>query len=580
MFIRHVEIRHFRGIDKLDWHVNGRLVCLVGPGDSTKTTILDAIEVTLVPRWFVPFADADFFQADTGQPISISVTIGELPDDLMGDEKCGLCLRGYRPNEPFCDDPEDGWEPVVTVKLQVAEDLEPRWELVKDSLPDPRPLSWRDRERLGMARLGDDMERHLSWSRGSALAKITERVTTAGPTLALANRAANAAILSATTLGELNAAAGQAREAAKEFGVKTSPLRPGLDTQSVSFGTGALSLHDEHDVPLRAVGLGTRRLAGLAIQQAGLGPEAILLVDEVEYGLEPHRIRRLLNKLVSDHDGAMTHEGEQQDPKGQVLMTTHSPTAIMALPVTDLRFVTSESGTTTVEQVDSHAVDAIQPIVRKLGHALLARKIVVCEGKTEEALCRVLDEDWASKHEGHTFGYLGVVPVYGEGRTNGPKAAEELRRIGYNVAFVGDSDEPIQPDKNTLEASNVKVVLWEGNMATEERIASDLPWAALQSFVDTAIEVRDLNSVLDSIGHRIGQPLTPIGPSIDDWLGDSIDESHVRNAIGQTAKQQGWFKDLNAGDKLARIAVDALPDMDNSEFAESLTQLEDWVYGD
>lgn len=578
MFIRHVAISHFRGIESLDWHVNGRLVCLVGPGDSTKTTILDAIELALAPRWFVPFADADFFQADTSQPISISVTIGELPNELLGDEKCGLYLRGYRPNN-FHDDPEDGWEPVVTVQLHVTDDLEPRWELAKENLPDLRPLSWRDRERLGMARLGDDIERHLTWSRGSALAKITEKETTAGPTLALANRAANAAILGATNLGELEAAAALAREAAEKFGVKSSPLRPGLDTQSVSFGTGALSLHDEQKIPFRAVGLGTRRLAGLAVQQAGLGPDAILLIDEIEYGLEPHRIRRLLNKLIADHEAETTDGGEQETSHGQVLMTTHSPTAIMALPVTDLRFVKSVGGATTVAQVDSDTVDAIQPIVRKIGHALLARKIVVCEGKTEEALCRVLDQAWASDHDGHTFGYLGIVPVYGEGRTNGPKAAAEFRRIGYTVAFVGDSDEPIQPDQANLEAIGVKVVLWEGNMATEQRIASDLPWASLQTLVNAAIDERGEMSILDSIGRCLGRTLTSTGPSIDNWLSESTDVQ-VRAAIGQTAKQNGWFKNLNAGERLARIVVGALPEMAASAFSQSLSLLEDWVYGE
>lgn len=59
MLIKHIAVTHFRGIKSLDWHVNGRLICLVGPGDSTKTTILDAIEFALAPRWYVPFPHPD-----------------------------------------------------------------------------------------------------------------------------------------------------------------------------------------------------------------------------------------------------------------------------------------------------------------------------------------------------------------------------------------------------------------------------------------------------------------------------------------------------------------------------------------
>ena len=46
-------IRNFRGIRELDWHVDGTILCLVGPGDSTKTTILDAIELAMTPQWNV-----------------------------------------------------------------------------------------------------------------------------------------------------------------------------------------------------------------------------------------------------------------------------------------------------------------------------------------------------------------------------------------------------------------------------------------------------------------------------------------------------------------------------------------------
>ncbi|MHC4406055.1 MAG: ATP-dependent nuclease [Planctomycetota bacterium] len=233
MLIEHVAISRFRGIKALDWHVNGRLVCLVGPGDSTKTTILDAIEFVLAPRWYVPFSDADFYEANTTQPFSIRVTIGELTDELLSDDRCGLYLRGYRPNEPIRDDPEDGWKPVVTVQLQVSADLEPRWELVKESNPEPKQLSWRDRERLGMTRLGDNAELNLTWSRGSALARITGEETPTGPSLGLATRAANEAIAGAS-LSDLEDAAKTARQAAASFGVSTSELCPGLDLQAAS----------------------------------------------------------------------------------------------------------------------------------------------------------------------------------------------------------------------------------------------------------------------------------------------------------------------------------------------------------
>ena len=83
MVIRHVKITRFRGIKELEWAVDGRMVCLVGPGDSTKTTILDAIELALAPRWPVQFSDVDFYECESkpDDPIEIEVTVGELPEE-------------------------------------------------------------------------------------------------------------------------------------------------------------------------------------------------------------------------------------------------------------------------------------------------------------------------------------------------------------------------------------------------------------------------------------------------------------------------------------------------------------------
>ena len=43
MRIRHLAIRRFRGIRELDWSVRGQMICLIGQGDSTKSTILNAL---------------------------------------------------------------------------------------------------------------------------------------------------------------------------------------------------------------------------------------------------------------------------------------------------------------------------------------------------------------------------------------------------------------------------------------------------------------------------------------------------------------------------------------------------------
>ncbi len=59
--IHNLKIKNFRGIKELD-HTFGpaNFVCLVGRGDSGKTTILEAIEYALYPNWSPSISDNDF----------------------------------------------------------------------------------------------------------------------------------------------------------------------------------------------------------------------------------------------------------------------------------------------------------------------------------------------------------------------------------------------------------------------------------------------------------------------------------------------------------------------------------------
>jgi putative ATP-dependent endonuclease of the OLD family len=93
--IRKVEIEHFRAIEKLAWCPTDGINCLVGPGDSGKSSILDAIDFCLGARRSLQFTDADFHRLEVQTPISISVTVGELDDQLKSFEAYGLYLRGF-----------------------------------------------------------------------------------------------------------------------------------------------------------------------------------------------------------------------------------------------------------------------------------------------------------------------------------------------------------------------------------------------------------------------------------------------------------------------------------------------------
>jgi hypothetical protein len=162
MQLRQLSVRNFRGIEHVDWIPGAAFCCVIGSGDSGKSTILDAVEAALSSRWF-SFSEPDFNARDTSRGILIQATVGELSRALLSDERFGLHIRVWTVDSRLRDEPEDGDEPVLTVRLTVDATLEPSWELVCDRAETPRTLSNRDRALFGLVRLAGDDAKHLAW---------------------------------------------------------------------------------------------------------------------------------------------------------------------------------------------------------------------------------------------------------------------------------------------------------------------------------------------------------------------------------------------------------------------------------
>ena len=568
MRLRRIEIQRFRGIKEFQWDPPGAFVCLIGPGDSTKTTIIDAIELALSPRWNVPFDDADFYDAKTDEPLSITVTVGALPERLKSEATFGLQVRGWSSTGTLHDEPEDGDEVVLSIRLGVASSLEPQWHVINDRLSEGKAISAKDRELLGCARLGAFVDRHFSWGRGSVLSRLTNESDGLRGILADAARAARTAMANAPpeSLAELNSAAEAAQRLGAEIGVSpNAEYRTHLDVQSVSVGAGGLSLHDG-EIPVRRAGLGTRRLLAVAMQKEVASAGGLTLLDEIEHGLEPHRIRGLLGALLKTEDG----ESAQH-----VIMTTHAPVVLQELDAEQLAVVRAADGTTQVLQVPK----ALQPIVRKASEAFLASKVIVCEGKTELGFSRYLDRYWAGSAP--SFAYQGVALADGGG-TLAPKVAQALAALGYEVALFGDSDRPLAPSAEELKRMGVEVVLWEGDMCIEERFAADLPWNGIAKVIGTAIAEHGEESVLGAVKSRLNGKGADLSQDPSQWPGD-VPETLLRIAVGGAAKgtenRRGWFKRVDLAESMAEALMDNWDAIEKTALGRGVTALRDCVHG-
>ena len=535
MKIRKIKIKNFRGVKELDWHLpKADIFCLIGKGDSSKSTILEAIRYTFYPQWNLTLSDSDFHQCKVADSIVIEITIGELTEEFCSLDKYGYHLRGWDAAAlKLTDEPEDHLESVLTVRLTVDKDLEPKWVVICDRHPDGVPFKQGDRNKVSVGLIGAYSEKQLSWATGTALAKLTE-AQSLNELLANASRTARASLNAdrPVSLKNFDAAAEKSQEIAKLMGVPVSDAyKAHLDLASINLKVGGLALHDG-DIPLRQLGLGSRRMLLCGIQKMGLEEGHITLFDEVEFGLEPHRITRLIKHV-------------REDRRGQYFLTTHSPTVLRELTVKELYVVHSKGG---VVQIISTAKDGLEQLevqgkIRSSTEAFLAKKVVVCEGATEVGFVRGFDDHQVGKGK-DPLSYHGVALMDARGASKIKDLAKAFKSLGYDVSVLADADAEDQfstPDAAELTKLGVPVHVWSEKHSLEERAFQDMPWESV--VVSLKLAQNELGyPVHDQVRSRVQEALDP---DFEKWP----ESAKLRTTIGVAAKKAGWFKDTTRGDQ-------------------------------
>jgi putative ATP-dependent endonuclease of OLD family len=543
--IRKIEIANFRGIKELTWCPTPGINCLIGPGDSGKSSVLDAIDFCLGARRTIQFTDADFHQLDVERPVHISVTVGELDDGLKNLEAYGLYVRGFDVESGEVEDePEKDAETVLTVRLTVASDLEPVWSLFSeraDAQGQTRNLSWSDRARLAPTRIGVMADYHLGWRRGSVLNRVSEERADTSAALAKAARDARAAFgdQAKDQLGEtLKIVADTAKELGIPIGENIKAL---LDAHSVSFTGGTISLHDEDGIPLRGLGIGSTRLLIAGLQRRAAAQSTVILIDELEQGLEPHRIIRLLGSL-----GA-----KEKRPPLQVFMTTHSPVVLRELAGNQL-FVLRPG-----EQHDVLAVgtgDGVQSTIRLYPEAFLAPSVIVCEGASEVGFVRGLDQHRvANGHDSIVAQGTALVDCGGGDPRRPFERGTAFCGLGYRAAVVRDADqEPPKDVKAAFLNAGGDVFSWRDGRTLEDELFLSLREPAVRRLISKAVELHGDQLVNDHI-----RSASNGAKDLNSIQGESPLSRETRELLGRAARTRkaGWFKSVTWMEEVAREIV-------------------------
>lgn len=544
--IRNVEIRNFRSIKSLDWWPAEGVNCLVGAGDAGKSSVLDAIDFCLSARRSLAISDADFNNLDVDQDISITLVLGRLDEKLKNYEAYGDFLSGLRlADRVIEDEPGHGLETILRLSLAVSGDLEPRWRLLSKRAEDKgidRGLNWADRIALAPTRLGTWTDHNLAWQRGSVLNRLSEEKPDASKALASAARDAR------KTFGDeaekqLGDAIAIVNKTAGELGVPIgASAKALLDTHSVSVKGGTIALHNDAGVPLRALGLGSTRLLIAGLQREVSEKASILLVDEIEHGLEPHRITRLLGSL-----GAKTQPAPQQ-----VFATSHSPVVLRELNCDQLVILRKDAGG---NHLPLEPASEAQGTLRSFPDAFLAPSVLVCEGATEVGFLRGFDQ-FCVEHGRVSMQAAGVALVdCGGGHADRPyERAKLLANLGYRVAVFRDDDvKPSAAILTEFTGLGGPTFTWDEGQDIETAIVTNVSEPILLLMIDYAISVHGQQLVGDHVtsasqGSETVENLRALLHSDQHSITNEQRQIIARSAGGKNA----WFKTVGHMENLAR----------------------------
>jgi len=554
--IYELKINNFRGIKTFSEKFSKNLICLLGRGDSGKTTILDAVSFVLSPNWNNSFYDSDFYNGNADNSIEIEASLLDLPEKLIKEERYGLYIRGRDSNGDIQDKLQDDHEKVLTIKLEVKKDLEPQWYVVNNR-QEPLRISATDRAKLDVFMISDYVDRHFSWSRGNPLYSILKENQPSSDeksdVIIEALREAKGKI-DQDSFSQFNDVTELVKKVSSDFGIDLSGAKTTVDFRDVSIKDGRVCLHDG-DVPLRLKGKGSKRLISIAIQTILAQYGGIILIDEVEQGLEPDRVKHLVRILSKDN-------------KGQIFITTHSSEVVTELEAEDLVIVNNNEGNVTISTPNKN----FQDIIRACPEAGYAKKVIVCEGNTEIGVCRALDT-YRKMNNKEYMSFKDCVYTFGGGHSFTTRAMK-LKELGLTVCVFCDSDDSnLNPTKDGLKNSDVKIFDCDKNNAIEQQVFQDLPWDGVKELIDYVIKNKSIEErqLKESIKSKYK------GTFPDEFK--NTDTPEMRQAIGKASlvKDKEWFKRIDHGEFLGSIIFKYFDNMKDKKLKEQLEHLSNWI---
>lgn len=549
--IKKLTIARFRGVKTCEWRPSPGMNLILGGGDIGKTTILEAIGLLFSPTNSSAVSENDYWERSHRDGFEIEAVIDLSGAADFSQQKSFAWpwhwdgKEAVLPEDPGENDkaePTTG-KPVYRVRVRGTDEFEFAWEIVQPG-GDVDHFSVAARRRIGLIKMSaeDRNDRDLRLIHGSALdrlfadsalrARIGKKIADIDLTDPLGGA-------NSKKLSDLDAS----------FQKESLPHGLGLGlTSSHGLSIGALiGLHADRggiDLPLSTWGAGTRRMSALEIASAIEREASLTTVDEIERGLEPYRLRKLIRQLLAQ--------------PGQRFVTTHSPVVIAASGKASLWYMAADA------VIGGLPHDAIRQQQVRDPETFLSKYPLIAEGPTEVGFLRYLLK---KAFEGDPLDH-GVRVCDGQGNQSSLNLLEAINKAGLRFATLVDDESDFGGRWKAMKSSLGNLMhQWVGG-CTEQRVIAAIPDIELDKML-TDEEGKPHYSRLGTLAERLGigdSPLAAIkqaasaqGLQLRALLIAAASGSKEGAPAGREKQWAGhgkrWFKTLEGGHELAQKMV-------------------------
>jgi putative ATP-dependent endonuclease of OLD family len=496
MRVKQLTIERYRGISSLKFCPGPRCVIL-GPNNSGKSTILEALDLLLHPGFGRPRpapSEIDYFERDTGKEFYVEAVLGDLAPEFRA-EVCDH-LEGWKQAElSVVPEPDgEGVEPVVRVRARGTTDLDLIHEFAKPESEGQR-FGRGLRQRLGWIFDGRvrDPVRELAFYQGGALERLFAG-TDLSPAVDMLKAALGAGAKAVNEDATVDEVLRSLEMVLQSHGLATGDGPPLFELGGVTKREVLQSLRlalpasSKVNIPLSRQGRGAQRLILVAVllrlaERVGCPP--IAGFEEPEEALEPLRqvqVARMLGRIAE---------------RGQVFVVTHSPDIARGFGVDDFILLREGAAGRGVRELRRELAAATRQTYERwldgpLVRGLFARAPVLVEGPGDRAAFQVFWQALVDEDQLVPAAQLGLDFLNCEGASNMPMVAAVLRGAGKAVVAWPDRDKP-----DVLKA--IERLRTEKNCACIVLYGKAQGWRNLEELLSTGVPIAALCAGLEAL---------------------------------------------------------------------------------